>query len=235
MQQTHMVERLFQNHWKHHAIPWNDENGVTTIRIGHNKNRRVSSGQKNRRSHYSRLMDVLTFGEHQHKPVIFIDCVFFLLLSMMFKYQWCCGARCLTVVSAHLLSCMDGLQYRFLSVFWSTIFIHWGNLCSLILELRSKVIMRPFTLLELSDNGLINNVMNCNTSCDPPQFPDLNTIEPLCGIFEDKLWSRFPPPKARSELETFMQEGWLLYVSLLRRLLCITCICPSLDVYPSCN
>lgn len=41
----------------------NDENGVTTIRMGHNNGRR-SSGQMNRCSLYSRLMDVFSFGEH---------------------------------------------------------------------------------------------------------------------------------------------------------------------------
>lgn len=61
----------------------------------------------------------------------------------------------------------------------------------------------------------------------PPQSPDLNIIEPLWGILESKLRSRFPPPKTISELVTCLQEEWFsipitvvhdLYLSIPRRL-----------------
>lgn len=61
----------------------------------------------------------------------------------------------------------------------------------------------------------------------PPQSPDLNIIEPLWGILEDKLRRRFPPPRTLPELATFLQEEWVripvtvvhdLYLSIPRRI-----------------
>lgn len=43
----------------------------------------------------------------------------------------------------------------------------------------------------------------------PAQSPDLNIIEPLWGVLEERVRKRFPPPASRSDLATILQEEWL--------------------------
>uniref|UniRef100_A0A3B3RT27 Tc1-like transposase DDE domain-containing protein n=1 Tax=Paramormyrops kingsleyae TaxID=1676925 RepID=A0A3B3RT27_9TELE len=61
----------------------------------------------------------------------------------------------------------------------------------------------------------------------PAQSPDMNIIEPLWDILEERVRKRFPPPASRSDLATVLQEEWLkislatvqdLYLSFPRRI-----------------
>ena len=40
----------------------------------------------------------------------------------------------------------------------------------------------------------------------PAQSPDLNIIEPLWGVLEERVRKRFPPPASCSDLDTILQE-----------------------------
>ncbi|MBJ4962393.1 transposase [Salmonella enterica subsp. enterica serovar Mbandaka] len=59
----------------------------------------------------------------------------------------------------------------------------------------------------------------------PAQSPDLNIIEPLWSVLENRVRSRYPPPASLKELEQFLLEEWYdtslttiqdLYASILR-------------------
>lgn len=61
----------------------------------------------------------------------------------------------------------------------------------------------------------------------PAQSPDLNIIEPLWGVLEERVRKHFPPPASRRDLATILQEEWLkiplttvqdLYMSFPRRI-----------------
>ncbi len=43
----------------------------------------------------------------------------------------------------------------------------------------------------------------------PAQSPDLNIIETLYGVLEERVRKCFPPPASCSDLATVLQEEWL--------------------------
>lgn len=66
----------------------------------------------------------------------------------------------------------------------------------------------------------------------PAQSPDLNIIEPVWGILENKVRSRFPPPASIKELASALVEEWHkidmnvvhdLYLSIPRRVSAVLC------------
>ncbi|MBJ5103534.1 hypothetical protein JGF61_23260 [Salmonella enterica subsp. enterica serovar Agona] len=61
----------------------------------------------------------------------------------------------------------------------------------------------------------------------PAQSPDLNIIEPLWSVLENRVRSRYPPPASLKELEQFLLEEWYniplttiqdLYMSIPRKI-----------------
>lgn len=94
-------------------MPWNDENGIPSIKCGHTNDGKMSSNQLNRLSHYSKLkLTCLFWGECQTKQFSS-----FLLLNVEWD-QRCFRAQCRSVVSAHVCPAWadyrTGLNYYFL-------------------------------------------------------------------------------------------------------------------------
>jgi hypothetical protein len=78
----------------------------------------------------------------------------------------------------------------------------------------SKTTIPPFTQLEVFSHGLKSTKVN------------LNIIEPLWSVLENRVRKRFPPPTSLKQLEEVLQEEWYkipletvknLYESIPRR------------------
>lgn len=71
-------------------------------------------------------------------------------------------------------------------------------------NLRTKMIILLFTLLEWSETDIMNTMMKYTTACvQSSQSSGHNIIKPLWGILEARLRSKIPSPMTLSELVIF--------------------------------